>query len=420
MAIGSRQQQTGQGPRQQPGQMGQKTRAATQEYQPPQGQGTKSQDQRGVQGQRLAATGQDRYGPSTHSQERGVQGRLAAMGQGTGRGNPRSGAGAQAFKRHGGMGQTNMLAQASPWMNQGASGPQMYPRTNQGQSRMPQYGGQQMGQMNQGQSQMPQYGGQQMGQQQNQIRESLGGIATGLAGRVGAFGQGNPNQQAQMLNQQAIDANGEDAVNDYYQKLMSSPGYQGGPPPAQQMAQTQEATFRGQMNQMQDQMPQYGGQQMGQTANLITGQGMGQGQRQDQMPQYGGQQMGQMANLMTGQGMGQGQRQDQMPQYGGNQMGQMANLMTGQGMGQVQGPLMGGSNLMTGQGMGQGQRQQMGQMANRMAGQGMGQGMGQGQRQQMGQMANRMAGQGMGQGMGQGQMQQMGQMANLMTGMRKQ
>ena len=325
MAIGSRQQQTGQGPRQQPGQMVQQTRAATQEYQPPQGpgthsqergvpwslaamgQGTKSQDQRGVQGQRLAATGQDRYGPSTHSQERGVQGRLAAMGQGTGRGNPRSGAGAQAFKRHGGMGQTNMLAQASPWMNQG-------------------------------QSQMPQYGGQQMGQQQNQIRESLGGIATGLAGRVGAFGQGNPNQQAQMLNQQAIDANGEDAVNDYYQKLMSSPGYQGGPPPAQQMAQTQEATFRGQMNQMQD----------------------------------------------------------QMPQYGGNQMGQMSNLMTGQGMGQAQGPLMGGSNLMTGQGMGQGQRQQMGQMANRMAGQ------------------------GMGQGMGQGQMQQMGQMANLMTGMRKQ
>ena len=66
----------------------------------------------------------------------------------------------------------------------------------------------------------------------------------GMQGIAGAQQQGMQNMmqgmqgmqkgyQDQMLNQQAIDANGEDAVTAYYQKLMDSPGYQGGPPPPQ-------------------------------------------------------------------------------------------------------------------------------------------------------------------------------------------
>ncbi len=39
--------------------------------------------------------------------------------------------------------------------------------------------------------------------------------------------------QGQMLNQQAIAAHGEPAVTDFYNKLMASPGYQGGPAPMQ-------------------------------------------------------------------------------------------------------------------------------------------------------------------------------------------
>ena len=54
-------------------------------------------------------------------------------------------------------------------------------------------------------------------------------------GQQGMQGMQNAmqNQQAQMLNQQAIAANGEPAVTDFYNKLMASPGYQGGPAPMQ-------------------------------------------------------------------------------------------------------------------------------------------------------------------------------------------
>ena len=57
----------------------------------------------------------------------------------------------------------------------------------------------------------------------------------GVQGMQGMQGMQNAmqNQQAQMLNQQAIAANGEPAVTDFYNKLMASPGYQGGPAPMQ-------------------------------------------------------------------------------------------------------------------------------------------------------------------------------------------
>ncbi len=63
------------------------------------------------------------------------------------------------------------------------------------------------------------------------------GMNTGAAGNAlaGMRGMQNAmqNQQAQMLNQQAIAAHGEPAVTDFYNKLMASPGYQGGPAPMQ-------------------------------------------------------------------------------------------------------------------------------------------------------------------------------------------
>ena len=68
------------------------------------------------------------------------------------------------------------------------------------------------------------------------------GQAMGSAGRfMQHLAQRNPPGQAmrgmqdQMLNQQAIAANGEPAVTDFFNQLMASPDYQGGPP-QQQMA----------------------------------------------------------------------------------------------------------------------------------------------------------------------------------------
>lgn len=64
---------------------------------------------------------------------------------------------------------------------------------------------------------------------------AMGAAGNALAGMRGMRGMQNAmqNQQAQMLNQQAIAANGEPAVTDFYNKLMASPGYQGGPAPMQ-------------------------------------------------------------------------------------------------------------------------------------------------------------------------------------------
>ena len=64
---------------------------------------------------------------------------------------------------------------------------------------------------------------------------AMGAAGNALAGMRGMRGMQNAmqNQQAQMLNQQAIAAIGEPAVTDFYNKLMASPGYQGGPAPMQ-------------------------------------------------------------------------------------------------------------------------------------------------------------------------------------------
>jgi hypothetical protein len=61
---------------------------------------------------------------------------------------------------------------------------------------------------------------------------AMGAAGNALAGMRG-MQNAMQNQQAQMLNQQAIAAHGEPAVTNFYNKLMASPGYQGGPAPMQ-------------------------------------------------------------------------------------------------------------------------------------------------------------------------------------------
>jgi len=83
-------------------------------------------------------------------------------------------------------------------------------------------------------------------QKQNAYMGAAGNALAGMRGMQGMQGMSEAaeNQfrrensiprhyQGQMLNQQAIAAHGEPAVTDFYNKLMASPGYQGGPAPMQ-------------------------------------------------------------------------------------------------------------------------------------------------------------------------------------------
>ena len=73
----------------------------------------------------------------------------------------------------------------------------------------------------------------QFGNQPGQAMGSAGRFMQHLAQR-NQPGQAMRGMQDQMLNQQAIAANGEPAVTDFFNQLMASPDYQGGPPPQQQ------------------------------------------------------------------------------------------------------------------------------------------------------------------------------------------
>lgn len=124
------------------------------------------------------------------------------------------GMGQQMNQLAGGMMQQNPMAQQRMMqgMGQGMAQPQMNAMQGFGQQMM----------------QQPQFGNQP-----GQAMGSAGRFMQHLAQR-NQPGQAMRGMQDQMLNQQAIAANGEPAVTDFFNQLMASPDYQGGPPPQQQ------------------------------------------------------------------------------------------------------------------------------------------------------------------------------------------
>ncbi|MDG2336878.1 MAG: hypothetical protein P8N94_02670 [Gammaproteobacteria bacterium] len=129
------------------------------------------------------------------------------------------GMGQQMNQLAGGMMQQNPMAQQAgaaqrmmQGMGQGMAQPQMNAMQGFGQQMM----------------QQPQFGNQP-----GQAMGSAGRFMQHLAQR-NQPGQAMRGMQDQMLNQQAIAANGEPAVTDFFNQLMASPDYQGGPPPQQQ------------------------------------------------------------------------------------------------------------------------------------------------------------------------------------------
>ena len=146
---------------------------------------------------------------------------MGALGQQLMRQQPQFGAGWGAVA---GMGQGMAQPQLSAMQGFGQQMLQQNPMAQHAgaQQRMMQGMGQGMLQQNP----MAQHAGAAQ-----QMMRGVQGMQNPMAQHAGAM----RGMQDQMQNQQAIAANGESAVNDFYKQLMASPDYQGGPP-QQQMA----------------------------------------------------------------------------------------------------------------------------------------------------------------------------------------